>query len=466
LETCKTVLPGLCVLNAYDFEKPKAKLKVESPISREHAGANFEVYEPGEYVKRKDGENYARVRIEELQAEHEVAEGEGNAGGIAVGYLMTVAEHPREDQNKEYLITAATYELSSAAYESGRHTAAGDYFTCEFTAMDSAEPFRARRITPKPVISGPQTAVVVGPSGDEISTDKYGRVRVHFYWDRYGKADETSSCWIRVAQVWAGKTWGGIHIPRNGQEVIVEFLEGDPDQPIITGRVYNGDNMPPYELPANETMSALKSNSSKGGGGFNEFRFEDKKGEEQLFIHAEKNFDMRVKNDRFETVVNNRHLIVETDKHEHVKNDRHENVDNHHHEKIGGDLNLKVEGKEAKAVTKSLSLTVDDDVVEVFKKNHSEQVTDDYYLKGKNVVIEGTTNVTLKVGKSFIAIEASGIEIGTTGKVKIDAKQNVEAKAGIGLKLEGTAQAELKSPMTKVEGSGMAELKGGLVKIN
>jgi type VI secretion system secreted protein VgrG len=465
-ETRKTVLPGLCALNAYDFEKPKADLKVQAPVSREHAMANFEIYDLGEYLERGDGENYAKVRIEELQVEHEIAEGEGDAGGLAVGYLMTLAEHPRSDQNKEYLVTAASYELSSGGYESGGGGENAPEYRCTFTAMDASQQFRAPRVTPKPIIAGPQTAVVVGPNGEEICTDKYGRVKVHFHWDRYGKTDDTSSCWVRVAQVWAGKSWGGMQIPRIGQEVIVEYLEGDPDQPIITGRVYNADNMPPYELPGNETLSGIKSNSCKGGAGFNEFRFEDKKGEEQIFMQAEKNLDLRVKNDRYETIENKRHLVVEVDKIEHVKNDRHETVDNHHLEKIGGDRNLDIKGKEAKAVTESLSLTVDGDVAHVYKKNHSEQVTDDYYLKGKNVVIEGTTNVTVKVGKSYIAIESSGIEIGTTGKIVLDAKQNVEIKAGIGAKIEGKANAELKSAMTKVEGSGIAEVKGGLVKIN
>jgi type VI secretion system secreted protein VgrG len=460
------VLPGLCALNAYDFEKPKADLKVQAPVSREHAMANFEIYDLGEYLERGDGENYAKVRIEELQVEHEIAEGEGDAGGLAVGYLMTLAEHPRSDQNKEYLVTAASYELSSGGYESGGGGENAPEYRCTFTAMDASQQFRAPRVTPKPIIAGPQTAVVVGPNGEEICTDKYGRVKVHFHWDRYGKTDDTSSCWVRVAQVWAGKSWGGMQIPRIGQEVIVEYLEGDPDQPIITGRVYNADNMPPYELPGNETLSGIKSNSCKGGAGFNEFRFEDKKGEEQIFMQAEKNLDLRVKNDRYETIENKRHLVVEVDKIEHVKNDRHETVDNHHLEKIGGDRNLDIKGKEAKAVTESLSLTVDGDVAHVYKKNHSEQVTDDYYLKGKNVVIEGTTNVTVKVGKSYIAIESSGIEIGTTGKIVLDAKQNVEIKAGIGAKIEGKANAELKSAMTKVEGSGIAEVKGGLVKIN
>jgi len=464
--TRKTVLPGICALNSFDFEKPKADLKVQAPISRKHAKADFEVYDLGEYIVPKDGENYAKVRIEELQAEYEVAEGESDCGGIATGYLMTLDEHPRSDQNKEYLVTAANYELTSGGYESGNRGSEGEDFLCTFTVMVASEAFRAPRVTPKPVIAGPQTAVVVGPSKEEINTDKYGRVKLQFHWDRYGKADDKSSCWVRVAQVWAGKKWGGMQIPRIGQEVIVEFLEGDPDQPIITGRVYNGDNMPPYELPANATLSGMKSNTSKGGGGFNELRFEDKKGEEQVFLHAEKNLDVRVKNDRFENIGNNRHLVIEKDKFEHVKNDRNETVDNHHNEKIKVDRNLSVDGKEAKAVKSTLSLTVDGDVAEVFKSNHSEQVTKDYYLKATNVVIEGTTNVTVKVGQSYIAIEKSGIEIGTTGKIKLDAKQNIEQKAGIGMKLEGTATADLKAAKTKVEGSAMAELKGGIVKIN
>ena len=177
-ETRKTVLPGLCVLNAFDFEKPKADLKVKAPMPRQHAMAEFEVYDIGEYIKPADGKNYAQVRIEELQAEHEVAEGESNAGGIAVGHLMTLAGHPRADQNKEYLITAASYEFSSAEYESGGRGSGTEEYSCAFTAMDAKEPFRAQRITPKPNISGPQTAVVVGSSGEEIHTDKYGRVKV------------------------------------------------------------------------------------------------------------------------------------------------------------------------------------------------------------------------------------------------------------------------------------------------
>ena len=306
----------------------------------------------------------------------------------------------------------------------------------------------------------------MGAGGEEIHTDQYGRVKVLFHWDRYGQADQNSSCWIRVSQEWAGKKWGAIHLPRIGQEVIVEFLEGDPYRPIITGRVYNGDAMPPYDLPAEQTKSTLKSNSSKGGLGFNELRFEDKKGSEQIFIHGEKNLDVRIKNDAFETIGNNRHLVIKQDKLEHVANNRDEVVDADHKEKIGKDRHLLVGGKEAKKVGDSQSLTVGGDVIEVFKANHSEQTTDDYYLKADNIVIEGSTNVTIKVGGSSIAIAADGIALKTDGLVKIEAGSTMDLKATAPLSMQSSATAELKSSATTVKGDGMVTVKGAVVKIN
>jgi len=315
-------------------------------------------------------------------------------------------------------------------------------------------------------VQGPQTAIVVGPQGEEIYVDKYGRVKVQFHWDRTQKADENSSCWIRVSQYWAGKNWGAIHLPRIGQEVVVEFLEGDPDRPIIVGSVYNGANGTPYNLPAEKTKSTLKSQTTKGGGGFNEIRFEDKKGSEQVFIHGEKNQDVRIKNDCFEWIGHDRHLVVQHDQVERVKNNRDETVDADHKEKIGKDRHLKVEGKEAKEVVKSLSLTVKDDVIEVFKKNHSEQTSGNYYLKADNVVIEALTNITIKVGDSYIAIEASGIKIGTPGTIELESTGQTTVKATAGLALESPATAEMKSPATTVKGDGTLTLKGGVVLIN
>jgi len=205
--------------------------------------------------------------------------------------------------------------------------------------MDSQQPYRSSRITPKPVVQGPQTAIVVGKSGEEIWPDKYGRVKVQFHWDRYGKLNETSSCWVRVAQLWAGKTWGGIHIPRIGQEVIVEFLEGDPDRPIITGRVYNADNMPPYGLPDNKTQSGIKSRSTKEGSGdnFNEIRFEDKKGSEEVFVQAEKDWNTVTKNNLTESVGNDETLEVGANRKRTVGGK--EDVDIN-----GGDQTIKVNG--------------------------------------------------------------------------------------------------------------------------
>jgi type VI secretion system secreted protein VgrG len=444
----KEVQPVATALQDFDFKKPKTSLLASTNVTRNYGMAQFEIYDyPGEYVEHDDGQRLADVRLAELQTQYETLRGQASARGLAAGCTFKLKSHPRADQNREYLITGVSLHVDAGEFASG--SADGEFFSCNFTCMDKAQQFRPARLTPKPIVQGPQTAMVAGMKGEEIYTDKYGRVKVMFHWDRYSKADENSSCWIRVSSEWAGKKWGAIYLPRIGQEVIVEFLEGDPDQPIITGRVYNGDAMPPYDLPAEKTKSTLKSNSSKGGDGFNEIRFEDKKGEEQIFIHGEKNVDIRIKNDCYELIENDRHLIVKKDQIEHVENNRDETVDADHKEKIGKDRHLNVVGKEAKAVGDSLSLTVTGDVIEVFKANHSEQTTSDYYLKADNVVIEGMTNVTIKVGQCYIAIEASGI--------KISAPQ---------IEIEGQTAVDVKSPTTTVKGDGMLTLKGGMTMIN
>jgi type VI secretion system secreted protein VgrG len=443
--------PCSFALNDFDFKNPKGDLQARTKVSRGHTSADFEIYDyPGQYAETSHGEEYTKKRIEELQAQYEVITASSDSRGICAGFNFSLTDHPRDDQNHEYLITSANYTIQGDDIFSTGAASNDCIFLCSFTAIKSSQPFRSPRTTPKPKVSGPQTAIVVGTSGEEIYTDEYGRVKVKFHWDRYSKADENSSCWIRVAQVWAGKNWGAIYTPRIGQEVIVDFLEGDPDKPIITGRVYNDQAKPPYEFPGNKTMSTLKSNSSKGGEGFNEIRFEDKKGEEQIFIQAEKNFDLSVKNDRFETIDNNRHLHVKKDKFEHVDNNRSEEVDADHKEKIGKDRHLEVKGKEAKKVGGSLSLTVKGEVIEVFKAGHSEQTTKDYYLKAQNVVIEGLQNITLSVGGSYIAIESGTIEINTAGQLKIDGTQ---------VQVNGKAQ-------TSIQGGAMTEVKGGIVKIN
>jgi len=346
------VQPGAYALNDYDFEVPTKNLRAARSNPGDGAHADYEIYDyPGEYTESGDGDHYVRTRIEELHAQHQWRRGEGDAMGLACGALFTLTDFPREDQNIEYLLVGTALTLQSDAFESSSAAAGGAGVTgasIAFTATDAQVPFRPPRLTPKPVVQGPQTAVVVGQSGEEIWTDEYGRVKVQFHWDRQGERDENSSCWVRVAQVWAGDNWGAIHIPRIGQEVIVSFLEGDPDQPIVTGRVYNGDNMPPYALPGNQTQSGIKSRSSKGGNvdNCNEIRFEDKMGEEELLIHAERNQTIEVEADESHWVGHDRTKTVDNDETTHIKNNRTETVDNNEEITIGVNRTEKVGSEE------------------------------------------------------------------------------------------------------------------------
>jgi type VI secretion system secreted protein VgrG len=378
LEWCvaQEIQPGKYALTDFDFERPKADLAVKKVASRKHPKADLEIYDyPGEYIQTSDGDCYAKCRMEEHQASYEQVRGFGNTRGLLAGGLFELTGYPRDDQNREYLIVSASLDVKSNEYESGSRAKVPSY-ACQFTAMDSKQPYRPPRLSPKPIIQGPQTAIVVGKAGEEIWTDKYGRVKVQFHWDREGKSDENSSCWVRVASPWAGKTWGGIHIPRIGQEVIVEFLEGDPDRPIVTGRVYNADAMPPYDLPANQTQSGLKSRSTKGGGpdNFNEFRFEDKKGNEEIYLHAEKDYNQVTENDRTEDVGHDRSLHVVHDKSEKIDNNKTIEVAADHHEKISGNKTLKVVGNHTETIDSEMTINVMSTLTEMVAINYSETV--------------------------------------------------------------------------------------------
>jgi type VI secretion system secreted protein VgrG len=297
------VQPGKYTLNDFDFQNPQKKLIAPASIERFPAVAesDHEVFDfPGEYVEFHDGQRYARTRLEELQTGFETSYGAGEVRGLSVGCTFNLQNAPRTDQEDNYLVVSTVTQADSTSFFSDDGSGSNT-FSCSFTAIRSSVPFRSARLTPKPIIQGTQTAIVTGPKKQEIHTDKFGRIKVQFHWDRLGKADENTTCFIRVAQFWAGRRWGAMFIPRIGQEVVVSFLEGDPDQPLIVGSVYNGDQMPFYPLPDHKTKSTIKSNSSIGGQGFNEIRFEDKKDGEQVFIHSEKRMDVRVKASVFET---------------------------------------------------------------------------------------------------------------------------------------------------------------------
>ena len=397
----KQVQPGAYALNDYDHTDPRKPLRATTAAPKSHVLADFEMYDyPGEYTDYGDGESYSKIRLQELQAQHEILRGEGIARGLASGYLFSLTNCGRADQNREYLIVAAVHELQMDPYESTPSPGAlGKFCQVRIVAIDAQQSYRAPRITPKPVVQGPQTAIVVGPKGEEIYTDQYGRVKCHFHWDRHDKADENSSCWIRVAQNWAGKKWGSFNLPRIGQEVIVDFLEGDPDQPIITGRVYNGVNMPPYGLPDKKVVSTLKSLSTPGGGGFNEIRLDDTKGQEQVFIHGEYNQDVRIKNDTKEWIGQDRHLIVTQDQMEQVKGDKHLS--------IKGDQNEKIDG--------TVSLKTGMDLQQKVGMNHAVDAGMEIHLKaGMNIVIEAGMSITLKAGGGFVVVGPAGVTISGT----------------------------------------------------
>ncbi|MET0026319.1 MAG: type VI secretion system tip protein TssI/VgrG [Candidatus Thiodiazotropha sp.] len=413
----KSVQPGRYAHTDYDFKKPKSDLSVNAPEPRSYSYSDFEIYDyPGEYEETGDGDTYARHRIEEIQGGYEVLEGEANARGLCAGGLFTLTDHPRGDQNREYLITATTCYLHSDAFESVPEIAEAPLFICEFRCADSKGKFRTTRTTPKPMVQGPQTAVVVGKAGEEIYTDEYGRVKLQFHWDRYGGRDESSSCWVRVAQVWAGKNWGAMHIPRIGQEVIVEFLEGDPDRPIITGRVYNADQMPPYGLPANMTQSGIKSRSSKGGSGenFNEIRFEDKKGDEQVYIHAEKNQDNVVENNETTQVGVNRTENVGNDETISIGHDRTEDVGNNETISIGVDRTETVGSNETVTIGSNRTVNIGSNKTEIVGINKTETIG-----AAKALTIGAGYQVTVGAGMNETVGGARASQVGASEAVTI-----------------------------------------------
>lgn len=397
---------GAVELRDYNFKRPKANMEARQRASE---GRELELYEyPGDYHDVAVGKRRARARLEEQQAEAAVACGHGFVSRFTPGYHFELEGHYRKDFDRRYLLTRVEHAgREPAALEEEAAEDSGAEYANDFRCMPADVPFRPPRRTPWPFIRGTQSATVVGEGDDEIYTDEYGRVLVLFHWERASE----KSCWIRVSQPWAGAGYGFLWIPRVGQEVVVAFHEGSPDQPHIIGRVYNADQTPPYELPAHKTTSTIKTASSKGAEGANELRFEDRKGEERLFLQAERDLAQRAKNDALEWVGRDRHLVVKRDQKEHVKVDRHETIDRDHHEEIGRDRHSRVKGKEAKRVGGSRSLTVQGDVTEVFRANHSEEVTQNYYLKGMGLVLESMTGITLKCGGSSVVIDPSGVTL-------------------------------------------------------
>lgn len=378
-----SVRPGAYAHTDYDFEKPGADLMAKSaqPFGhKEAAGENYR--QPGAHLDVGRGDTIAGIRREELQAVHQRSTAVGTVRGLFSGCKFKLESFPRDDQNQDYLVISAEYRLFDPGYRT-QNEAHSENFKVVLGVAPTKLPYRPPRMTPRPIMRGPQTATVVGPSGEEIFTDKYARVKVQFHWDRLGKKDQNSSCFVRVSQTWAGSGWGFIQIPRIGQEVIVDFIEGDPDLPIITGRVYNAAEMPPYGLPGNATQSGWKSNSSKGGGGYNELMFEDKAGSELVNFQAQKDHHLLIKHDRNKTVQHDQSDRIDHDAKHSVGHNLDEDVGNNKTVKIGVDQTTNIGSNDTETVGANRSLTVmanetisiGANSTETIGQNHSQTVS-------------------------------------------------------------------------------------------
>ncbi|HLW69006.1 MAG TPA: type VI secretion system tip protein TssI/VgrG [Candidatus Binataceae bacterium] len=414
----------------FNFITPSTELKVTT------GNGTRRVYEyPGRYEKLDAGEAVAKRRIEAYEAVAKQISGASPVRALCAGGAFTLTGHPDPAVN-------ARYALRSVAHSAQRRE-----YSNRFTAFPASVPFRPPRITPAPRIGGSQTAMVVGPSGKEIYTDKYGRVKVQFHWDQLGEKNQDSSCWIRVAQNWAGVSWGAFTLPRIGQEVVVTFLDGDPDRPLITGCVYNGDNPAPYTLPDEQTRTVLKSNSSEGGGGFNELRFEDKKNSEEIYVHAQKDMNVDVLNDQTVTITQNRAVTIS-------KGNDTLTISE-------GDRTVTVsKGKETHSVQDTRALTVTGAETHSNKADFTQTVSGNFTLTvDGDITIKASGAVTLQSGTSMT------IKAGTS--LAISSGTSLSGQAGTSLSLQGATTAELKASASgTVDGGGMLALKGGIVKLN
>ena len=394
------VQPGAVVLRDFNFVKPGLDLTADFKAEgSEHA---LEIYDyPARYGEPGAGKALAKIRLEELRARVKVMTGSSNCRRLLTGYTFELAEHPAGDFNRSYLLLSVrhvgrqpevlTVEQAMADSKEGYHN--------EFLCMPAEVPYRPPRSTPRPVIAGAQTAIVVGPAGEEIHTDEHGRIKVQFHWDREGQNNDRSSCWIRVSQAWAGQGWGALYLPRIGHEVVVEFLEGDPDRPIVTGSVYNGENPTPVTLPDNKTQSTLRSSSSLGSNGFNELRFEDAAGRELVFMHAQKDLNIIVENDKTQQVGGNETLLVKKDRSRTIQGNQALEVTKNDDSVIGGNQTLEV--------VKDRSTTV--------MGNHTESVVGDQSIQVNNnqtVMVAMASAETVGLGKMLNVGGAYAITVG------------------------------------------------------
>jgi len=422
--------PGAFAQTDYNFETPGTSLAVSVD------GNNpYEIYDyPGEHAVRSDGDSLAKIRLQEQTAGCSIIQGAGWCRQFTSGYLFTLEDHYRSDQNQQYLLTAVRHSAAQDDYPGSSGGAAEFTYRNSFECIPYSVPYRPARVTPEPFVQGCQTAVVVGPAGEEIYTDKYGRVKVQFFWDREGKKNENSSCWVRVSHPWAGQGWGSIAIPRIGQEVIVDFLEGDPDRPIITGRVYNAEQMPPFGMPGGAVVSGVKSNSTKGGGGYNEISLNDTKGTELINIHAQYDQQKKVEHDERVNVGNDRTESVGHDESITIGNNRTENVGvnenitigSNRTEDVGSNESITIGSNRTESVGANETISIGSNRTENVGANESITVA---LMRTRNVGINEMVNVGAAQEITIGGLQA--VSVGATRAVTVGAAQTVTVGASL-----------------------------------
>lgn len=431
--------PGSWAQTDYNFETPSTDLMVSV------AGANpYEIYDyPGEYGDRGEGDSLAKIRLQQETVSQLMGHGMSECRAFVPGFTFKLEDHYRSDLNTEYLLTSVQHRASQGGdYSSGPIESNDQDFSYEnrFECIPASIQFRPRRMTPRPTVYGCQTAVVVGPPGEEIYTDKYGRVKVQFHWDREGKRNENSSCWVRVSQPWAGQGWGAVSIPRLGQEVVINFIEGNPDDPIIVGRVYNAECMPPYGLPGGGMVSGFKSNSTKGGGGYNEISANDTKGNELITIHGQYDMDTNVKHDERVTIGNNRTEKVTVDESITIGNNRTESVGVNEDIKIGANRTEAVGANESISVTgsRTRSVGVNETVSVGALRTHTVGINEAITVGAAQEVTIGGLQMVSVGAIQLITVGASQrTTVGTSQNISVGASQNTTVGANLASKVSG-----------------------------
>ncbi|WP_345830362.1 type VI secretion system tip protein TssI/VgrG [Erwinia sp. HDF1-3R] len=411
------VTPGLYSIDDYDFRKPNAWMFQARQNPASPSPGQIDVYDwPGHFVDHDHGEFYARIRQEGWQVEHQQIAARGTALGLAPGNTFTLLNAPFFSDNGEYLTTEAIYTFEENRYASGDDSSTTHSIAVQVIPSDIT--FRAEPRTPWPRTHGPQTAKVVGPQGESIWTDKYGRIKVKFHWDRLAKGDDTSSSWVRVSSAWAGQGFGGVQIPRVGDEVVIDFINGDPDRPIVTGRVYNEASMPPWALPAAATQMGFLSRSKDGSpDNANALRFEDKAGEEQVWMHAERNMDTDIENDETRFVGSNRTKTIGGNEITEVKKNRTETVDQNETITVHQNRTETVDGNETITVHSNRTETVD--------MNENIRIG-----QNQSVNINGNQSLQVDQGKTETIVLASMLNVGLAQNTNIGAAYVLNVGAG------------------------------------